>query len=162
MLLIAASGPWHAIIRLFVLAVAHIPVIEKHLVKQRLLLVFAQQTALERVVKVLFTGQVDIVQGLHKVQHFAWPYVDAHLPQNTPELHQAGEQALATLDLVGSQRGKRGREVIAVRGHVHHQETPCAFFSILFMSLPPIFRMSSWYFSSAPSVSRTEPSTSSS
>ena len=95
-------SPW--ILTLIILTVPHIPIIEKHLVKERFLLVLCQQRAFERVIKVLFIGDIDIFQCLGKIKHLARPYIDTYLPEDAAKFSQAIEQALTALQFQRTQR----------------------------------------------------------
>ena len=92
------------IIRFFILAIAHVPVIKKGLVKERLLLMPGQQRAFERIIKILFVSDIDVVQCLGQVQHFARTHIDTHLPEKSAKFSQAIEQALPALKLDGPER----------------------------------------------------------
>src|SRR5258708_5572127 len=151
------------LIRLLILPVSHVPVIQEQLVKHRLLFVLSKQTAFERIIKIFFICYFNIAQRLGQVEHLARLYIDTGLPKNTPKFGQPVEQALTALEFYWPQRFSS--EVIAIflrlPLYAHTQATPCAFLIVLYSSLPPTFSTSSWYFSRAPSVSRTGPSTSS-
>src|SRR5437868_3011428 len=83
-------SPW--ILTLIILTVPHIPIIEKHLVKERFLLVLCQQRAFERVIKVLFIGDIDIFQCLGKIKHLARPYIDTYLPEDAAKFSPGFQQ----------------------------------------------------------------------
>ncbi len=111
-----------------VLAITHVPVVEEHLIKERFLLVFSQQATLQRVIEVLFVGDIDVIQRLGEVQHLARSYIDSYFPQDAPELCQAVEQALAALDFVWLECRSRLSRVITVdrwlRSHITRPPAP--------------------------------------
>ena len=76
-----ALGRSRILLIFLVLPVAHQPVVGKHLVENRLFLVFGQQAALEGMIKLLFIGNIDQIQRFGQLQNLVWPHVNIRFPE---------------------------------------------------------------------------------